>query len=225
MIEINLLPVDRRPVERTPLPRFVALLVGILVVGAELFYAFLYLAIWIPHDETSLAELRVNAKRKKVEAEEADKYQKAIDELNVRTKAVIQLIRERNQTWVWTPILDHLDEPSVLPEEVWLTKFDLKPPSGRSSGTATVNGFVRGGAHERYDKLADFVRNLSTDEVIGKRFAVTVKQINQVELTRIPKEYRSPKPLPRQVLAFELELTVKKPPAPQQQSRGRTRNR
>jgi Tfp pilus assembly protein PilN len=221
MIEINLLPPDRRPIERTPLPRFVALLVGILVIGAELFYAFLFHAIRIPNDKEALGQLKVNAERKKTDAAQADKYQKAIDDLNVRTKAVVDLIRNRNKTWVWTPVLDHLDEPSVLPDEVWLTKLDVKPPAGKSPGSATIIGFVRGGVHERIDKFAEFVGNLRTDEVIEKRFNVQLKAVQTVELPKPPKDYRSARVLPREALAFELLLEVRGAPQPKQPTRKR----
>ena len=131
MIEVNLLPEDRRPVERTPLPRFLVILGG--VIGFCIEGVFLgYLAMLIPQKQGE---------------QEGLKLRKAAIEKTLRTiasiKKDIQVIKQRhsdidkltNDRRLWGPILYRLCDPKVLP----LSRFWSRSPGTKLKLTLSRN--------------------------------------------------------------------------------------
>ena len=67
MIEVNLLPEDRRPVERTPLPRFLTILGGVIGFCIEgIFVVFLLTLIPQKRGYLETLNLRITRAKKQV---------------------------------------------------------------------------------------------------------------------------------------------------------------
>lgn len=209
MIEINLLPLERRPVERTPLPRFLLLVVGVVLITLELFYGAYLWVIEVPKTRSELRDVQRTRADMKEEADKVDELENEIDQLSARHRAVINLVTERNKR-IWSPVLDQLDEPEVLPEQVWLTKFDFKPPQRNQPGIATLRGYVRGSGRERMDVLSLFLRNIQENDYFSRMFPdIKLKEFEVEELN--PSEEASSasaRNLPTEALLFEVELTM-----------------
>lgn len=216
MIEINLLPRDRRPTEKTPLPRFILVVAGVALVCVEIVLAFLFLLIRIPGGTRHLESLKEMRKQRLEEAKRADKLEAQIAEIETRRKAV-EALYAPGKVLRWSDVLDQLDEEEVLPEPVWLTRFEVKSTGTMAAATATMTGYVRGAGQDRQANLNRFIKNLNDNEQVGKRFESVVPVKFGDEKLRVPQDNKaSSRPLPDEALGFELELTIKqpKPPAP-----------
>ena len=166
MIEINLLPPERRPVERTPFPRLVTIFVGVAVVSAEIFFSLILFLYTIPQKTRERDTMKAALQTKQEEAKRADELEKQITKIDERRKVIEGLYAQRQE---WTPVFDHLDEPEVIPDEVWLTGFDITPASDNKAGTGKITGLARGKSPETM--VGNFIKNMQADERIGKAFS------------------------------------------------------
>jgi hypothetical protein len=90
MITINLLPAEMRRQERTPLTRFLALLVGIVVLGSTLaFYLYFHFSV-LEYTRTDLSETQ----RELQEVQEQHKEYKALVDLKKRYEKRAETIRD-----------------------------------------------------------------------------------------------------------------------------------
>lgn len=126
MIEINLLPPELRPVERTPLPRFLVWCVGAAVaVAGGFLLVFMYLK-WLPDLKQESATLDEQISQKQALAAEADKLDREIAEIGKRQKAIEQLWKGRT---IWWAKLDQLVD--LVPEYVGLESLSFKSTAAR----------------------------------------------------------------------------------------------
>jgi Tfp pilus assembly protein PilN len=136
MITINLLPADLRPIERTPLPRFLVIIVGLtLGLVGVVFLTFMQL-IFIPraHDavvskDAVLANLR----------QQAVKYQKVTAELKDITQRESSLQAIYKTRTIWWEKLDLLCD--LIPSSyIGLTALSfIEPASGAGPAAAAAN--------------------------------------------------------------------------------------
>jgi hypothetical protein len=135
MIEINLLPPEHRPVERTPLPRLLTILVGVLLAMFGLVVWAWFTFILIPDAVTQRKDRVAKEASLKREADrvlELDRKMKVFEE---REKTLRKLYKGRIR---WTRVLERIAQARKTGGEVVLTSIKLK------SGTVKKPGAKRG---------------------------------------------------------------------------------
>ncbi len=220
MIEINLLPPEHRPVERTPLPRLLTILTGVLLTMAELVLCAWLTVLWIP-----AAEARRNKAKSEeaAKADEADKVKELEEELETYRKregALARLFKERIR---WTRVLDRLADARKTNPDVVLTTMELKKASvrgiGRRRGATTmqlhIQGYVPSFAdHAVAARLSKacmaFVGTLRKDPQWQKMFEEQPKYKKFHMDERLGGTSRNKKPgLPKAGLRFHVIFTMK----------------
>jgi len=95
MIEVNLLPAELRRVERTPLPRFLVIMVGTAVIMAT--GAFGVVVNWrtVPDLKAKESALTADITPSERQAEVYDKLVQGINETEIRKKAIAEVWRTR----------------------------------------------------------------------------------------------------------------------------------
>ena len=126
MIEVNLLPEDRRPVERTPLPRFLTILGGVIGFCIEGIF-IVFLLTLIPRKKADLESWKLREARAQKQVNLVRAIDKEIKQIHERRSGVEKMENDRR---LWAPILYRLCDPEVVPQRVWYTKLGLK--KGRS---------------------------------------------------------------------------------------------
>jgi Tfp pilus assembly protein PilN len=127
MIEVNLLPEDRRPVERTPLPRFLTILGGVIGFCIEGIF-IVFLLTLIPRKRADLETWKRRQSRAQEQVNSVKQIEKEIKQISERKIGVEKLQNDRR---LWAPILYRLCDPDVLPLRVWYTELALE--QGRAS--------------------------------------------------------------------------------------------
>ena len=87
MIEVNLLPVELRPTERTPYPRFFLILLTVMALAVEGF-VIIGLHVKISNLNKEIAAVNGEIKQMQVEAKQVDRLKDQYKELNSRVSAV-----------------------------------------------------------------------------------------------------------------------------------------
>ncbi len=216
MIEINLLPPELRPVERTPLPRFLVLCVGAALIVAGVFALVSMYVRGIPSLKRKISGLETKIAEKQTQAVEHDRLQIEIADIGKRQRA-IQTIWESRTLW-WEK-LDQL--VTLVPEYVGLESLAFRPGAARASrvkgkgpqsaGKLTMSCLCR---YPDQEKLAEF-RNVlkgvlpvaASDPEVGARF-ITDFQYEIVDKGWEQKE-AGPEYEQAWVLEFSLELDLK----------------
>jgi Tfp pilus assembly protein PilN len=152
MIEINLLPPEHRPVERTPLPRFLTIFFGVLLSAAG---AVAWLWLWqvaVPRAERRCHDKQLAMEQAKKGAEEVQRIEQELKAAKDRENVLRDLF---NQRLAWARLLDRLAEARAktkASEDVVLTNVDLKKGTsvaspGRPTETRqlSLKGFVASG--------------------------------------------------------------------------------
>jgi hypothetical protein len=227
MIEINLLPLEYRPVERTPLPRRLTIFAGVLLAcsGAAI-CAWLFF-VKIPEARTQLANAQQQAEKKKVEKLEVESKEAEIRNLDVRANILRGLQRDRLP---WAKVLDRLADARSKVDSIVLTGLDLKrgPAGGpivagrpREVSQLDVKGLVISYDDDpQSDRLrADylrFVEVLRNDKAFADIFDSNVKiPGDRMNKTLAPSGAGAKDAnLPKAGLEFELIFTFKPPTAP-----------
>jgi Tfp pilus assembly protein PilN len=218
MIEVNLVPEDRRPVERTPLPRFLMIIVGVIGFCVEGILLVMILAD-SPRQKLKLKEVehRINAASEKLAKMKSIKSR--ITQMKTRNKSIGDLYRFRR---TWAPLLHRLSSPEVLPTNIWYSEIELKQGRAARSKTPAEELFLRGyargtsdddGVNSMYQAtqaISNFVANLQSqgEEFTGEFNLPPVKdKATEVEELSVPKE-ASPS-VPRHAAAFGIKLVLK----------------
>lgn len=214
MLLIDLLPEDRRPVERTPLPRLLTVIAGVLISGVELAYIALLLMVRIPGAQGELDSEKGRIRdlkdcRKKIAELKANQ-----SEFERRKKTIIVLYKQRMR---WAPKLDAISNPTVLPERVWLGTLDVeekKGGRGRAEKYLFIQGWARGeSSRARNEAINQFVMRLESNPQFYSDFVGSLSEDLKIEYE--PK--RPPKGaadnFPRKTNRFEMRARFK-PRAP-----------
>lgn len=178
MIRINLLPLEKRKPERTPLPRFVLIMAGAaLATGIVLYLVTVYLDINSTQAEidqtlTELATLKPDeAEYARVEAEKTAR-EKMIKDLE-------QMEMERSVPWA--DIVDSLWDVVHQNPRIWLEDFktldqrsadtEIKKANPRGGMTALFGiAFKCGAAGSDVTTMAKFRKDLQTHPVLSQYF-------------------------------------------------------
>ncbi len=165
MLRINLLPEDRRTVERTPLPRFLILLLGVALISGELavgFYGYMKLR-------------NLNA-RKQQKQEKEQSLQKHVETFNELKKEIRVLERRKEilaeispgdsikERYQWSYAIDQLF--TVIDESpgVWISGLSgsMVEGEGRGAGAALTLSFQAMSATflERMTKFTEWINKL-----------------------------------------------------------------
>ncbi|MCK5579578.1 MAG: hypothetical protein KAI63_08650 [Planctomycetes bacterium] len=166
MIQINLLPIERRRKEKTPLPRFLILIAGVI--------ACLLLGVWNIH---GCSQLKQAEKQRTEKTQERDQlkvavapYQKLQAEeagMKARKKSIDSVLKTR--TFLWWQAVDCLWEVICEYNTIWLTSFEAKgelkglrrEKSQPLEASITFKAFSAG---QTVDKVSDFRTRLKTHQ-------------------------------------------------------------
>ncbi len=213
MIEINLLPEERRPVERTPLPRFLIILAGVLGFCIEGVVLALILYDWRPkQDILAIHQGRINAAQETIG--KINKLKAEIADFKERTVGIDLLYRARR---AWAPILYRLsDEPEVLPPGVWFRKLELKKgkvgKSGQPPGDILrITGYARdpsgrNDSAEMFSAMTEFGKNLKT---FSDEFEEQVIYADPAVVKDLPGSATPAADMPKKAVSFTFELMLK----------------
>lgn len=133
MIEINLLPEDRRPAKGTPLPRLLVILGGVIGFCLEIVVLGMF-ALRFRGKQGDLQGLKFEREGIRKLAEQVDVLQAEISWINERGGSAKMLLKDRRE---WAPILYRLSDPEILPPAIWFRKVSIKQP-GRGAGRKAV---------------------------------------------------------------------------------------
>jgi len=220
MIEVNLLPEDRRPVERTPLPRFLAIIAGVIGFSVEgILLVMMVLAIPRKQQNLTDVELRItNAQKNLTQIEE---YEDRIEEVKARKRQIDNLDRHRR---IWAPLLHRLSASDVLPANIWYREVELKAGKAARGKTAPkelyLRGYARGNAgsseegnvnamFQAAQAIRDFVGKLKKDKNFAEEFTGVPVPIEAVEITELSKPKGASPNVPQHAAAFGYKLVLK----------------
>jgi Tfp pilus assembly protein PilN len=158
MIEVNLLPEEYRRAERTPLPRFIVILVGVaLVASLGLFLTKKYLDVKEARNDKAAKEKALQGYQDDIA--QYNELVAKINEIKVRTTAIEAIWQSR---LYWAVKLDQLAD--LVPNYVGLTGLKLEEPRGIVRGRGEAGGgnlFMSCiSASENERRLANFRRVL-----------------------------------------------------------------
>jgi hypothetical protein len=182
MIEINLLPPEHRPVERTPLPRLLTILCGVLLSAAAVI-AWLWLSV------VSVPNAKRRCEAAKAEMEKVQQVAKRVQQIESELKADTDrqnvLNDLFNQRISWAKLLDRLAEARASvksTDDVVLAKVEIRratsaavPGKSVESRQLYVQAFVatgrkEAGARELSDTAFEFIRALCRDSAFKQDF-------------------------------------------------------
>lgn len=173
MISINLLPAEYRKSEATPIARFLAIVIGAVVVTTGLVvYGWVhYSKLRGVRDvrETTEAEFA----NKKAQSDVSQSLQAEINAYEARRKAIQQVAKARilhsRKLDEFLSVLYNSGDPTTY--NVWLKTFSVKPPNvGRkgpgNGGSMSFSGFSESREFSRVTNLRDAIK----DDVFYKDF-------------------------------------------------------
>jgi len=157
MIEINLLPPEHRPVERTPMPRLLTILVGVLLtMFGVVFWSWLFF-IRIPDAVTQRNESKEKERALKRQADEVIALEQEIKLFQQREETLRKLYKTRVR---WTRVLDRIAEARKTGGEVVITALEIKK--------GTSGGRGRRGPPSRVLDVKGFVPSYASDPVAAQ---------------------------------------------------------
>ena len=232
MITINLLPPDLRPVERTPLPRLLVVLVGVALGAIGLVFLLFMHASWLPGVRRELEAKTDEVTSLQQQAAEFERLTVELRNITQREQALQQIYRSRT---IWWKKLDQLCD--LVPSYVGLTGLKFTEARAATRGAAQADaGTLRMeclAAKAEEKRVAAFRRILKgellqeggqeADEKLGREFIADFLDGEVLdfgwrvdELTDYPGQ---------PVLKFPLEMKLKPKVAPPQPTRQAARVR
>jgi Tfp pilus assembly protein PilN len=176
MIEVNLLPLELRRVEHTPLPRFLVVILGTAAVMATGAVGMVVNWRTLPDFRTRESTLVSDISRSELQAGAYNRLLEQIAETQDRKKAIAEVWRTRI---MWSEKLAQIAE--MTPTFVGLT--ELKLEEGRATtrvgqeegGTLTIQSLCAGADHSRVANVRRIFQGQyrvaeSSDPWLGKRF-------------------------------------------------------
>ncbi len=212
MIRINLLPEERRPAERTPLPRFLIYVGGLLGFGIAAFLlVWLYMNLRTMEKVKTDLIVRINSEQKTID--KIDDLNREIAGFRKRKVEIQQLYRDRRR---WGPILHMLHDDKVLPRHVWFKEMELKKGVARGKKKEVpyelvVSAYARGKALvAMVQGRNDFARNIVKTEVYAAEFegTPTWPNIGEIKTLRAQTDDALPD-VPTEAFSFAISLKVK----------------
>ena len=209
MIRVNLLPEDRRPVERTPLPRLLIIFFGVFIVGLEIVGLVYYYLLAIPNANNYLASIEANIPNYKAQAMQVKEMKDKIQKLNMRKDAVVKLWRERRE---WAPIFERIRD--VIPDQIWLRSFGLRAGNLQNGVDIVIDlqASATGQTPRRMlEEVTNFMRAIEADPRL-KEELVKDEPVGLGALTviRLARDASDPK-RPENAMEFRLIIKLRKP--------------
>jgi len=230
VIEVNLLPEEWRPKERTPWPRFAVILATVVIGGIEAAFLAGLMINKIPAADLDLTSVKKALQKKTVELDRKKKIAAKVQEYRKQLDAMVKL---RESQTLWTKKLASLSSNMVTPNGVWITKLTLQESAGGFAGRGgaeknrylVINGYARGDPEGRgmqdsatmLKKVKNFMKYLQDDkkgfyedfegEVEMSDWAVT--EIQKPSLTG-DDDLTVPQDIPKTAASFELRCKFKK---------------
>lgn len=225
MIEVNLLPEDRRPVERTPIPRFLTILAGVAGFCIEGVFLLLLIGLF-PEKRNALRDLNLRLQQAEDRVKQVKEIEARIADIKKRRDRVEKLYNDRR---VWAPILYRLCDPGLLPSRVWFKRLELVKsrtagPRGGETQTLLIDGYAW--AADENDEAAmlqaylDFLEKLREPYPQFTEYFAGAPELGRVEMVKLSAVREAPADAPKQALAFSLRLPLKAiaPAAPPKQA-------
>ena len=226
MIEVNLLPPELRPLDRTPLPRLLSILGGVAITGLEVVWLLLLFKKTIPDEEWTVKQKRGNLKTLAPQTEKLNKIKAETAEFVQHETEILALLKKRRR---WTPILDRL--ASLVPEKVWLTRLNYTPPQTGGGDYLELYCLAHGNLNqsdkirlqfEIQKRMADFKHNIMRDTPPNDPYGLgyVFKEVRTVGTVTFDKLRRPPRTIvpdtPTFVGKFRLRLRFRPQPDPEQ---------
>ena len=176
MIEVNLLPIELRRVERTPLPRFLVIIFGTAAVLTLAALGMIVSLRTVPDLRSRENDLVTTIPARQVQAAAYDRILEEIAATQDRKKAISEVWRKRI---MWSEKLVQIAE--MTPAFVGLTDLALDEPreTGRggeeNGGTLTLQSICAGTDHSRIANVRRIFQGQyqvtgNRDPWVGKRF-------------------------------------------------------
>ena len=218
MLLIDLLPEDRRAVERTPLPRLLTVIGGVLVCGVELAVIAFLFVVTIPAARTArdVEESKLpglDTRRKRIEELTTE-----LAEFKRRKATIMKIYGERIR---WAQKLDVISNPAVLPDRIWLSSLDIEE---QRSGTArdkylVIRGWAQGeNSKVRIDAISKFAKRLESKEEFLEDFEGDLSRDLRFEYVKLNPPKEAPEGAPTEALLFRMQTRFK-PQAPTKRGR------
>ncbi len=196
MIEINLLPPQYRTVERTPLPVFLSLIVGILLIGAAfvVYVKQTKAGLQLQADKEALVR---EVAEKRTKAQEVDRINKDINEARRRIDTAVKVAQARVP---WSQVLSLFVE--LRPAYVWLDSLSLR----RSHAKDKIEGELRLMCNSRgtnMERYTEFRQTLRVNANFMYHFATVTSRPSGVVVRRTGEAFLEPK-----MLSFNITLPL-----------------
>ncbi|MHC4494004.1 MAG: PilN domain-containing protein [Planctomycetota bacterium] len=174
MISINLLPAEYRKSEATPIARFLAIVIGAVVVTTGL-----VVYGWVHYSKLrGVRDVRETTKaefaNKKAQSDVSQSLQAEINAYEARRKAIQQVAKNRilhsRKLDEFLSVLYNSGDPTTY--NVWLNSFSVRPPAlGRkerasNGGAMSFSGFSESREFSRVTNVRDAIK----DDVFYKDF-------------------------------------------------------
>jgi Tfp pilus assembly protein PilN len=174
VISINLLPAEYRKSEATPIARFLAIVIGAVVVTTGL-----VVYGWVHYSKLrGVRDVRETTKaefaNKKAQSDVSQSLQAEINAYEARRKAIQQVAKNRilhsRKLDEFLSVLYNSGDPTTY--NVWLNSFSVRPPAlgrkGRASngGAMSFSGFSESREFSRVTNVRDAIK----DDVFYKDF-------------------------------------------------------
>jgi Tfp pilus assembly protein PilN len=164
MIEINLLPVEMRQSEGTPLPRLMSILGGALAATLGVVLVANYYIVDLPRTRQNIRNMEETKKKKLAEKDEVDKLEAEINKIKTKVSALKNLERSRVR---WVRLLDAFSKS--IPDGVVVRNLRVDPDAGGAPDVGkkfklTLTGLTTGEAYvDCTRKLTETWNNLKRD--------------------------------------------------------------
>lgn len=187
MIDIDLLPEESKPVERTPWPRLAAILSGVTLVTLALAVGGYLWFKKIPNLEQKKTELQETKRKKKKKVRVFEKLKSDIQKLQ-KIKRAIQEIQpaDKKEKYRWSMSVDHLLQVIDRSPGIWIAGVSGELGSNqqqRRRGTSQKGKvkhslkFRVHGAGKNLKPLLDFERRMKDYLIKEKKLFTNVKNL------------------------------------------------
>ncbi len=200
MIEVNLLPAELRRVERTPLPRFLVIIIGTAAVLSTAAFGVVVNMKRVPDLEIQLAARSRDIQQATVTAAAWDKLQDEIGDAQSRKQAIAELWRTRI---LWSSKLSQLAQ--IVPGFVGFTEVRLEENRGGpadSGGMFTIESLISG---SDLDRVAQWRKTLQGN----KAFFSTFLELLATETTLV--SVREEQYVEKEARRVSIKLPIKTP--------------
>ncbi len=210
MLLIDLLPEDRRPVERTPLPRLLSVIGGVLLAGVELAVIALFLGVKVPEAERRRTDAGNRLLEMRQLIVERDNLKAELAESEQRKSVIMQICRKRVR---WTEKLDAICDRTVLPDLVWLKSLKIESKAGTLGMTEkhlVIEGWARGDEpRESIEAINKFIKRLESNERFYSDFEGRLSKELEWKGVRLPGSRDKHKDAPKDAMWFTTRAKLK----------------